>query len=158
MTRGFIGLVSNRGDKEKNLHQALQLLAAKARVQRVSGFYETEPVGFEDQPWFLNAVAELETGLVPRQLLDFLLSVEAALGRTRSTRWGPRAIDLDLLFYGNEIIDEPGLKIPHPELHKRRFVLEPLAELAPDFVHPALKQTSKALLVALKDGKLVRKQ
>src|SRR3989338_3147236 len=115
MTKAFIGLGSNLGDKKKNLLQALQLLEAKARVRRGSSFYETEPVGLEQQDWFLNAVAEIETRLSPRELLSFLLSVEEALGRKRVVRWGPRTLDLDLLFYGNQVVDEPGLQVPHPE-------------------------------------------
>ena len=157
MTKAFIGLGSNLGDRKKNLLQALQLLEAKARVRRGSSFYETEPVGLEQQDWFLNAVAEIETRLSPRELLSFLLSVEEALGRKRVVRWGPRTLDLDLLFYGNQVVDEPGLQVPHPELHKRRFVLEPLAELASDFVHPVLKKTAKQLLAELKSPKAVKR-
>jgi 2-amino-4-hydroxy-6-hydroxymethyldihydropteridine diphosphokinase len=134
MTRAFVGLGSNLGDREGTILVALSRLD---RVVAVSGLRETDPVGFEDQPRFLNGVAALETELPPRALLDRLLEVERSLGRTRDgPRFGPRTIDLDLLVYGDLELDEPGLTIPHPRLHERRFALEPLAELAPELVVP----------------------
>ena len=134
MTRVFVGLGSNLGDREETIRAALSRLDG---VVAVSHLRETDPVGFEDQPRFLNGVAALETELPPRELLDRLLEVERSLGRTREgPRFGPRTIDLDLLVYGDLELDEPGLTVPHPRLHERRFVLEPLAELAPDLVVP----------------------
>lgn len=131
--RAYIGLGSNLGEREPTLREALARLDAVdgVSVVAVSSFRETEPVGLLDQPRFLNAAAELETALAPRALLDTLLSVERALGRDRSVeaRWGPRTIDLDLLLYGDEEIDEAGLTVPHPRLGERRFVIEPLLEL-----------------------------
>jgi 2-amino-4-hydroxy-6-hydroxymethyldihydropteridine diphosphokinase len=135
----YIGLGSNLGDREATLRRALaRLNAAHAiRVLEVSRFRETDPVGFTDQPKFVNAVAAVETELAPRELLETLLSVERAMGRTREgPRFGPRTIDLDLLLYDDEIIDEPGLRVPHPRLHERTFVMEPLAELEPGLVVP----------------------
>jgi 2-amino-4-hydroxy-6-hydroxymethyldihydropteridine diphosphokinase len=133
VTRAFVGLGANLGDREAAIRQAAELLGAV----RLSSIRETEPWGYEEQPRFLNAVAELETQLGPRVLLDRLVEVERGLGRTRDgPRWGPRTIDLDLLVYGDEVIDEPGLTVPHPRLHERSFVLEPLAELDPELVVP----------------------
>lgn len=124
----YVGLGSNLGDREATIRRAAELIGAV----RLSRLVETEPWGYENQPMFVNAVAELETGLTARQLLDHLLDVERRLGRERiGRRWGPRTIDLDLLLYGDEVIDEPGLVVPHPHLLERRFVLEPLAELIP---------------------------
>ena len=135
MARAFIGLGSNLGDREAALRGALELLGED--VVAVSSFRETEPVGYLDQPAFLNAAAALETGLEPRALLERLLGVERELGRTREgPRHGPRTIDLDLLVYDDRVIDEPGLVVPHPRLAERRFVLEPLAELDPGLVVP----------------------
>jgi 2-amino-4-hydroxy-6-hydroxymethyldihydropteridine diphosphokinase len=130
---------ANLGDREETLRRALELLAAEPGVElrAVSTFRETDPVGYLDQPRFLNGAAELETTLSPRELLDRLLAVERALGRERTgTRFGPRTIDLDLLLYGDESIDAPGLHVPHPRLHERRFALEPLAELDPGLELP----------------------
>jgi 2-amino-4-hydroxy-6-hydroxymethyldihydropteridine diphosphokinase len=133
VTRAFVGLGANLGDREAAIRQAAELLGAV----RLSSIRETEPWGYEEQPRFLNAVAELETQLGPRVLLDRLVEIERGLGRTRDgPRWGPRTIDLDLLVYGDEVIDEPGLTVPHPRLHERSFVLEPLAELDPELVVP----------------------
>jgi len=123
---------------------ALELL----RPRRVSAIVETDPVGRTDQPRFLNAVAEIETGLPPAPLLSFLLGVERGLGRVRSRRWGPRTIDLDLLLYGDERVNGESLSVPHPELHRRRFVLEGLAELCPDRSVPGLGRTVRELLAA----------
>ena len=134
-----MGLGSNLGDREATLRQALDLLAREPGVElrRVSTFRETEPVGFLDQPRFLNAAAEVETELPATELLARLLDVERRLGRVRGgPRFGPRTIDLDLLLYGEETIREPGLTVPHPRLHERRFALEPLAELDPDLELP----------------------
>jgi 2-amino-4-hydroxy-6-hydroxymethyldihydropteridine diphosphokinase len=129
LTRAYVGLGANLGDRDGSIRRAADLLGAV----RLSTIRETEPWGYADQPPFLNAVAELETELSPRALLDRLLEVERELGRTREApRWGPRTIDLDLLLYGDLALDEPGLTIPHPRLHERLFVLEPLADLAPD--------------------------
>lgn len=139
----YIGLGANLGDRERTLRRALDLLAARAgvAVDAVSTFRETEPVGYLDQPRFLNGAARLETELTPRELLAALLDVERQLGRDRSgprsaVRWGPRTVDLDLLLYDDLELDEDGLTVPHPRLHERGFVLEPLAELAPGLVVP----------------------
>jgi 2-amino-4-hydroxy-6-hydroxymethyldihydropteridine diphosphokinase len=136
-TRVFVGLGSNLGDRELNLRRALVRLEQLGSV-RVSSFRETDPVGVTDQPKFLNAAAELATDLSPRELLERLLEIERELGRDRATerRWGPRVIDLDLLLFGEEAIDEPGLTVPHPRLADRRFVLEPLCELNEDLALP----------------------
>ena len=138
-TRAYVGLGSNLGDREATLLQALELLAAEAgvTVTGVSAFRDTEPVGYLDQPRFLNGVAALETELPARELLDRLLGVERALGRHRDgPRFGPRTVDLDLLLYGDATIEEPGLSVPHTRLGERRFVLEPLAELDPSLTLP----------------------
>ena len=135
MTVAYVGLGANLGDREGTIRAAVAQLPG---VVAVSPLRETDPVGVTDQPQFLNGVAALETELAPRELLDVLLAIERRLGRERRERWGPRTIDLDLLLYGDEVIDEDGLKIPHPRLHKRRFVLEPLADLAPQLVVPGL--------------------
>jgi 2-amino-4-hydroxy-6-hydroxymethyldihydropteridine diphosphokinase len=151
MTRVFIGLGANIGRREENLNRALELIGATPGIEvvAVSSFRETDPVGYLGQPRFLNAAAELQTGLSPRELLDRLLGIERELGRTREgRRFGPRTIDLDLLLYGNETIDEPRLQIPHPRLHERRFVLEPLEELDPQLVVPEFGPV-QALLAAI---------
>ena len=136
----FIGLGANLGERETALRRALELLAAEPGVELrgVSAFRETEPVGYLDQPRFLNAAAEVETELSAGDLLALLLDVERRLGRVRGggPRFGPRTIDLDLLLYGDETIDTPGLHVPHPRLHERRFALEPLAELDPNLELP----------------------
>lgn len=139
MARAHVGLGANLGEREDTLRRALELLAATAGIDvvAVSSFRETDPVGYLDQPRFLNGAAALETSLAPRELLDALLAVEHELGRTRAgPRFGPRTVDLDLLLYGETRIDEPGLTLPHPRLHERRFALEPLAELDPGLVVP----------------------
>ena len=137
--RSFIGLGSNLGDREAYLRRALDLLRADPSIEllAVSSFRETDPVGFLDQPRFLNAAAALETELAARALLERLLAVEQVLGRRRDgPRFGPRTIDLDLLLHGEEVVNEPGLTVPHPRLAERRFVLEPLHELDPGLVIP----------------------
>jgi 2-amino-4-hydroxy-6-hydroxymethyldihydropteridine diphosphokinase len=144
----FIGLGANLGPREETLRRALELLAAEQGVEvvAVSRYRETDPVGVVDQPPFVNAAAAVETSLEPRELLDTLLGIEQELGRARDgTRWGPRTVDLDLLVYADEIVDDPGLRVPHPRLHERRFALEPLAELAPDLVVPGYGPVSELL-------------
>lgn len=128
MTFAYVGLGSNLGDREHLIKRGAELIGAT----RLSSLLETEPWGYENQPWFLNAAAEVETGLTPREFLDHLLDVERRLGRERiGPRWGPRTIDLDLLLFGDEVIEEPGLLVPHPRLLEREFALRPLAELIP---------------------------
>jgi 2-amino-4-hydroxy-6-hydroxymethyldihydropteridine diphosphokinase len=134
MAKSFVGVGSNLGDREATIRAALSKLEGVVAVSRLR---ETDPVGFDDQPRFLNGAAAVETDLPPRELLERLLAIERELGRTREgPRFGPRTIDLDLLVYGDLELDEPGLTIPHPRLHERRFALEPLAELAPGLVVP----------------------
>jgi len=148
MTRAYVGLGSNMGDRERMLWSAVHMLAFSPEVEvvAVSSIRETDPVGFADQPRFLNAAVALDTELEPRALLEFLMAVERELGRTRDgPRFGPRTIDLDLLLYGDEVVDEPGLTVPHPRLHERRFVLEPLAELNDELTVPE-KGAVQALL------------
>jgi len=138
VTRAYVGLGSNLGDRERNLRSALHLVDAEdVRVLAISKFLETDPVGYVNQPRFLNGAALVETDLSAPELLERLLAVERSLGRERTgPRFGPRTIDLDLLLYGDETIDQPGLTVPHPRLAERRFVLEPLAELEPGLALP----------------------
>jgi 2-amino-4-hydroxy-6-hydroxymethyldihydropteridine diphosphokinase len=138
--RTYVGLGSNLGEREGTLREALRMLGESEGISvvAVSTFRETDPVGNVDQPRFLNAAAQLDTNLDPRELLERLLGVERALGRDRAAevRWGPRTVDLDLLLYGNETVDEPGLEVPHPRLAERGFVVEPLLELDPELRLP----------------------
>ena len=149
--RAYVGLGSNLGNREKMLRRALELLEADddIRVVAISTIRETDPVEIEDQPRFLNAAAAIETELGPKELLGRLLGIELTLGRTREgPRYGPRTIDLDLLLYGDEVVDGPGLHVPHPRLAERRFALEPLRELDPELVVPGAGPL-KALLSEL---------
>jgi 2-amino-4-hydroxy-6-hydroxymethyldihydropteridine diphosphokinase len=133
LTRAYVGLGSNLGDREAIIRAAVEALPGVVAVSRLR---ETDPVGVTEQPAFLNGAVVLETDLSARRLLELLLAVERRLGRERRERWGPRTIDLDLLLFGDETIDEPGLTVPHPCLHERRFALEPLAELDPELAVP----------------------
>jgi 2-amino-4-hydroxy-6-hydroxymethyldihydropteridine diphosphokinase len=153
----YLSLGSNVGDREANLHSAIERLRALGEVLAVSSFYETEPVEFTAQPWFLNCVVQLDTEKTAEQLLAGLLDVEQQMGRRRTQEKGPRTIDIDILLFGGLIIETKGLTVPHPAMHGRRFVLEPLAEIAPDVRHPALKRTIRELRDALPMGQAVRK-
>jgi 2-amino-4-hydroxy-6-hydroxymethyldihydropteridine diphosphokinase len=158
----YLSLGSNIGDREANLRDALARLGAAGRVIAVSSFYETEPVEFTRQPWFLNGAVALETSQTPQQLMTAILRIEQEMGRQRGQKKGPRSIDIDILLFaidGKEdtILDSQELTIPHPAMHQRGFVLEPLAEIAPDAVHPVLKKTIRELREALPAGQAVRK-
>ncbi len=153
----LIALGSNIGERETNLREAIRRIGELGEVTRVSSFYETEPVEVTDQPWFLNAALELRTELEPLVLLRSLLRVEQAMGRYREVPKGPRNIDLDLLLFDDEVINTPELTLPHPEMHKRRFVLAPLAEIAPGRLHPILHKPALTLLGMLTDPAIVRR-
>ncbi len=150
MPTPLLSLGTNLGDREANLRNAITALAPAVRVTRESRVYETAPWGFTDQPSFLNMVVAGETDLSPLELLKFLKTLETELGRTPTFRYGPRLIDLDILFYDDLILQTPELTIPHPKLHERAFVLVPLADLAPDLVHPLIQQNIADLLASLK--------
>ncbi len=156
MARLYLALGSNLGDRRANLQAALQALPPAVLVRRASPVYETPPWGLTEQPAFLNMVVEAETGLPPLDLLVHLKRLETQLGRLPSVRYGPRSIDMDILFYDDLVLDSPGLTIPHPRLHERAFVLVPLADLAPDLVHPRLGQTVRDLLTAVDTSGIVR--
>lgn len=147
MTTAFLGLGSNLGERESHIREALCRLDEHQgiRVERVSSLYETAPVGYTDQPDFLNAVAEVRTELGPRDLLETVLGIEKEMGRTRNLRWGPRVIDIDLLLFGDSAIDAPDLVIPHPRMADRAFAMAPLAEIAPDLMLPDGRMVVEAL-------------
>jgi 2-amino-4-hydroxy-6-hydroxymethyldihydropteridine diphosphokinase len=148
----YIALGSNLGDRAENLRLARERMeSADLHIVRASSIYETEPRGFRDQPWFLNQVVETHTTLLPRQLLARLLKIEREMGRKRVLPDGPRIIDLDILLHGSALVSTPGLEIPHPRMTARRFVLEPLAELAPDFRHPQTRRTVREMLTEVMD-------
>ncbi len=153
----YLSLGSNVGDRLGNLKTAIDQLRNLGDVISVSSFYETEPVEFTAQPWFINCAVRLETGNTPKQLLADVLELEQQMGRHRTQDKGPRPIDVDILLFGDSVIDTNELTIPHPAMHERRFVLEPLVEIAPDVQHPLLKRTVRELRESLPTGQLVRK-
>jgi 2-amino-4-hydroxy-6-hydroxymethyldihydropteridine diphosphokinase len=150
----YIGFGSNLGDRLENCRNAIGALAAlpPCSLLKTSSFYETSPVGLVDQPAFINGVVLLETDEDAHWLLRQMLEIEKTFGRIRDLKWGPRSIDLDLLFFDDQIINTPELSVPHPSLHERRFVLEPLNEVAPDFRHPSLGKSVADLRNDLQDG------
>jgi 2-amino-4-hydroxy-6-hydroxymethyldihydropteridine diphosphokinase len=153
----YLSLGSNLGDRAQNIARAIEALAAHGiRVTRQSALYETEPVDIRSQSWFINCVVEAETDLMPRQLMHALLEIERSLGRRRRVAKGPRLIDMDILLFGATIVRMRELEIPHPRMTERRFVLVPLAEIAPGLKHPVLKQTIADLLAATSDRSQVR--
>ena len=149
MALAYISLGSNVGDRMANLRAAISELGKLGTVTKTSSFYETEPVEFTAQDWFINCVVELETEHSPRELMAAILAIEQKMGRHRNLPKGPRNIDLDVVLYEKQIIDEPGLKVPHPAMHRRRFVLAPLAEIAPDAFHPVFIRSASDLLQTL---------
>ena len=153
----YLSLGSNLGDRAANLRLALEGLDRLGTVEAVSAFYETEPVGLTSQPWFLNCAAKLDTEKMPRQLISGILNLEQAMGRQRKQKDGPRIIDIDILLFGTSVVDTHSLTVPHPRLHERRFVLEPLTEIAPDVRHPVFKCTIRELRDALPAGQAVRR-
>jgi 2-amino-4-hydroxy-6-hydroxymethyldihydropteridine diphosphokinase len=153
----YLSLGSNLGDRGRNLRQAIRALAALGQVKAVSAFYETEPVDFADQGWFLNCAVAIETVVGPERMMAELLRMEQKMGRERIQSKGPRTIDIDILMFGQRVVDSPELKIPHPAMHRRRFVLAPLADIAPEARHPVMKRTVRELLAELAEGQMVRK-
>jgi len=155
--RVYLSLGSNVGDREDHLRGAITRLESIARVISVSSFYETEPMEVTNQPWFLNCAVKVETTKMPKQLMAAILEIEQEMGRLRTMKKGPRTIDIDILLFGDAVVDSPELTIPHPAMHERRFVLEPLAEIAPEARHPVFKKTVSEMLDALPGGQTVRK-
>jgi 2-amino-4-hydroxy-6-hydroxymethyldihydropteridine diphosphokinase len=153
----YLSLGSNLADRDANLQTAIAKLGEIGNVVGVSSFYETEPIELTAQPWFLNCAVKFETEKMPRQLMSAILNLEQSMGRQRKKKKGPRTIDIDVLLFGSSIIEIPSLTVPHPRLHERRFVLEPLAEIAPDARHPVFKRTVRELRDALPAGQTVKK-
>ena len=151
----YLSLGSNLGDRDAQLLEAQARLSAEGRIVAASSFYETEPVEFTDQPWFLNYAVALETTTTPQDLMEAILRIEKEMGRQRLQNKGPRTIDIDILLFGDTILDSPQLTIPHPAMHHRRFVLEPLAEIASEVLHPVLKKTIRELRDVLPTGQAV---
>ena len=160
MYAAYVGFGSNIGDRLAYIQNAIDILSKTEEItlQKISSIYTTDPVGYEEQAQFLNGVAAIQTSLSPFSLLHTLKDIETALGRKHRTCWGPREIDLDILIYGDLCVQTEKLVIPHPEMHLRGFVLVPLAEIAPDLVHPVFQESIQTLLNCLEDGKSVLKK
>lgn len=159
MVEAIVALGSNLGDREENLRQAIKRITSqRMSLIKMSSIYETEPMYYESQDWFLNCVVAVETDQKSGALLKRLQAIELELGRQRGVRFGPRVIDLDILFYGDEIVSEPGLEVPHPRLAERPFVLIPLNEIRPALMHPVLGKSVSELLAGLKVDKKVAKK
>jgi 2-amino-4-hydroxy-6-hydroxymethyldihydropteridine diphosphokinase len=158
MAYAYVGFGSNIDDRLNYIAQALRLLSEADDVSliQISSLYETEPVGYEEQGWFLNGVVAVETDLPVQQLLALLKEIEKGVGRQHRARWGPREVDLDLLIYDQCCINTPDLTVPHPEMHRRSFVLVPFAEIAPDVLHPIFQQNIRTLLSNLNNEKAVK--
>ena len=159
MKKAYIGIGSNLGDTHGNCRKAIERMGRipGCSVTGLSELYLTEPVGVEGQDWYVNGVIAISTSLSPQELIKGLYIIEADMGRVRKERWGPRTIDLDILLFGQDIIREPNLTIPHPRMHERRFVIAPMVELAPDLVHPTLgKKMTELLAMIPGDGQVVK--
>jgi len=155
----YIGIGSNLGTPGKNCTKAIEKISSAKDIKIISksSFYQTEPIGGVQQDWFVNSAIEIETDLSPENLLSVLLNLELAMGRIRKEKWGPRLIDLDLLLYGNLILEKKGLTLAHPEIQNRKFVLTPMSEIAGNLIHPTLKKTIKTLLQESSDVTIVKK-
>ncbi len=158
LASAYLSLGSNLGNRLQNIKDAIQKIekSQKILIKEVSSLYETQPVGYENQSWFLNLVIKIETSLDPFALLKYLLAIEDQMGRKRGKKWGPRNIDLDILFYENQVLNSDQLIIPHPQMDKRRFVLVGLAQIAPQLLHPVLKKNVGELLEGCEDNSIVR--
>jgi len=159
MPEVYIGIGSNQGNPISNCQRAITLLGEREGIELLekSSLYKSEPIGYTNQPWFINGVLKIRTTLEPIELWEVLQEIEGSLGREKGPRWGPRPIDLDILFYGQLIFRGQGLIIPHPRIAERKFVLLPLAEIAPEFVHPVLKKNIRELLGEVKERQIVER-
>jgi 2-amino-4-hydroxy-6-hydroxymethyldihydropteridine diphosphokinase len=153
----YLSLGSNIGRRQDQLLAAIKRLGSLGRVISISSFYETQPMEITDQPWFVNCAVAIDTNYSPEQFLNYVLAIERDMGRERTRKKGPRKIDIDILLFGDQVIHSPRLSIPHPAMHQRRFVLEPLAEIAAEVRHPLLKKTVRELLQALGEAQVTRK-
>lgn len=156
-SRVYLSLGSNVGDREENLREAQRRLGSVGRIIKISSLYETEPVEFTEQPWFLNCAVEVESGLSAHELLKRILEIEQEMGRRRTQPKGPRTIDIDILLSGNDVVEVEELTVPHPAMAERRFVLEPLAEIAAEVRHPVTGKTVREMLRELPEGQVVRR-
>ena len=156
MAKVYLSIGSNVGNKLINMKKAITSIKKNLRVTKISPIYKTEPVGYKKQDWFLNCAVEAETDMEPFKLLSFLKSIEKRLKRKKVFRYGPRTMDIDIIFYGDKILKSGKLVIPHPRMHRRLFVLEPLSRISPNFVHPEYKKTIEELKNKLKSKKEVR--